>query len=62
MYRSDGGTEENNTELLKMIGSVSKLKYTHIVLTGDYNLPDIIIIIIRFISDKTSIYVYIKYN
>ena len=24
-----------------MIGSVSKLKYTHIVLTDDYNLPDI---------------------
>ena len=29
------------TELLNMIGSVSKLNYTHIVLTGDYNLPDI---------------------
>ena len=34
-------TEENNTELLNMIRSVSKLKYIHIVLTGDYNLPDI---------------------
>ena len=43
LYRSDGGTEENKTELLNMIGSVSKLKYTHIVLTatGDCNLPDI---------------------
>ena len=36
-----GGSEENNTQLLNTIGSVSKFKYTHIVITGDYNLPDI---------------------
>ena len=41
IYRSDGGSEENNAELLNMIRSTSGLKYSHIVLTGDFNLPDI---------------------
>ena len=41
IYRSDGGSEENNAELLNMIRSTSGLKYSHIVITGDFNLPDI---------------------
>ena len=40
LYRSNGGTQENNTELLNMIGSVSKLKYTHIVLTTKSENPN----------------------
>ena len=41
IYRSDGGSEENNAELLNMIRSTSGLKYSHVVITGDFNLPDI---------------------
>ena len=35
------GSEENNAELINMIRSTSGLKYSHIVITGDFNLPDI---------------------
>ena len=41
IYRSKGGSEENDAELLNMIRSTSGLKYSYIAITGDFNLPDI---------------------
>ena len=38
---SDGGSEENNAELLNMIRSTTGLKYSQIVITGNFNLPHI---------------------
>ena len=40
-YRSDSGTEENNSNLRKMISEACSMSYTHLLFMGDFNYPDI---------------------
>ena len=40
-YRSDSGTEENNSNLRNMINEACSMSYTHLLFMGDFNYPDI---------------------
>ncbi len=37
VYRSDSGSDENNLQLLTMMKEVSHMKYSHKLITGDFN-------------------------
>jgi hypothetical protein len=41
VYRSESGTPENNTELNNFLQSITKVKYSHLLLLGDFNYPSI---------------------
>ena len=41
IYRSDSGTSENNENLIKLLEEVSNSGYTHTLLMGDFNYPNI---------------------
>ena len=40
-YRSDSGTEANNSNLRNMINEACSMSYTHLLFMGDFNYPDI---------------------
>ena len=41
IYRSESGTPENNELLLKTLDNVNSNKYSHALVMGDFNLPNI---------------------
>ena len=41
IYRSESGTPENNELLLKTLDNVNSNKYSHALIMGDFNLPNI---------------------
>ena len=41
IYRSESGTEENNRNLSAMIREATSKSYSHILMMGDFNYPDI---------------------
>ena len=41
IYRSDNGTEENNNNLRSLIREAASKTYSHILLMGDFNYPNI---------------------
>ena len=41
IYRSDGGTEENNEFLIDIISEACCLQYSHLLIMGDFNYPKI---------------------
>ena len=41
IYRSPGSSAENNNELLNVLTKVSVFKCNYLIITGDFNLPDI---------------------
>ena len=41
LYRSESGTEDNNSNLRKLIREATAMSYSHILLMGDFNYPDI---------------------
>ena len=41
MYRSPGSTLENNVQLLEVMKAASSGGYSHVVIMGDFNYPDL---------------------
>ena len=41
IYRSESGSNENNSKLRELIQKISKLSYSHILIMGDFNYKDI---------------------
>lgn len=41
IYRSSNGTDENNQNLLKLLSEVGHSKYSHVLITGDFNFEKI---------------------
>ena len=41
LYRSESGTEDNNSNIRKLIREATAMSYSHILLMGDFNYPDI---------------------
>ena len=41
IYRSDGGTKENNGFLIDLISEACCLQYSHLLIMGDFNYPKI---------------------
>ena len=41
IYRSESGTEENNNNLRAMVREAASKSYSHILMMGDFNYPDI---------------------
>ena len=41
VYRSERGSEENNTHLLDLLREINTLKYHHKLIVGDFNYPHI---------------------
>lgn len=41
IYRSDSGSRENNNQLCNLFGEATTLGYSHLMVMGDFNYPDI---------------------
>ena len=41
IYRSDSGSTENNDLLLETLGKIDAKKYSHALVMGDFNFPNI---------------------
>ena len=51
IYRSSTVTEENNLELLKLLNRTKSQRYTHLLIMGDFNYPNVDFMFLKKVED-----------